>query len=136
MAAQIGIRESRRVVGEKYIGVETFENKIKYPDAIAKVRCMIDIHSPSGTGTEIKRMPEGEWYEIPYGCIVAKGIDNLLVGGRPISVDHALHSSMRVMPPACSIGQAAGIAAAMAVQTKKLPREIDAKEINKKIFGA
>ena len=85
----------------------------------------IDIHNPDGTGTEIESMTPGEWYEIPYGCIVPADIDNLLVAGRPISVDHAIHSSMRVMPPAVSIGQAAGMAAAMAAQQGCLPPELD-----------
>ena len=138
IASHIGIRESRRVIGEKFIGVEAFENCAKFPDSIARVRYPVDIHNPSGTGTDLRHIPEGEWYEIPYGCIVAKGIDNLLVGGRPISVDHALHSSMRVMPPACSVGQAAGIAAAMAVKDNKLPRDLDGCEVHKELnkFGA
>ena len=138
IGSHIGVRESRRVVGEKYIGLEAFENCTKYPDAIAKVRYPVDIHNPSGTGTDLRHLPKGEWYEIPYGCIVAKGIDNLLIGGRPISVDHALHSSMRVMPPACSIGQAAGVAAAMAITANNLPRELDGCEVRKALveFGA
>ncbi len=70
-------------------------------------------------------MPEDQWYEIPYGCIVPLGVDNLLVSGRPISVDHAIHSSMRVMPPVCSVGQAAGLAAAMAVREGKRPADLD-----------
>jgi hypothetical protein len=125
IAHHIGVRESRRVRGINYIGVEAFEEARKYPDAIARVRYPIDIHSPNGSGTIIKSMPENDWYEIPYGCIVAKDVDNLLVGGRPISVDHALHSSMRVMPPACTIGQAAGTAAAMACKAGVTPAEID-----------
>ncbi|MFA7231781.1 MAG: FAD-dependent oxidoreductase [Victivallaceae bacterium] len=138
MASHIGVRESRRVIGENYIGLEAFERRAKYPDAIAKVRYPVDIHNPSGTGTDLRHLPPGEWYEIPYGCIVAKGVDNLLIGGRPISVDHGLHSSMRVMPPACSVGQAAGIAAAMALTAKKLPRELDGVEVRKQLikFGA
>jgi len=110
----IGVRESRRVRGHAYLARADYERCAKYPDGIARVRYPIDIHSPSGSGTEIVHLPPDEWYEIPYGCIVPLKIDNLLVGGRPISVDHAVHSSMRVMPPACTVGQAAGVAAALA----------------------
>ncbi len=110
----IGVRESRRVRGHAYLTRADYERCAKYPDGIARVRYPIDIHSPSGSGTEIVHLPPDEWYEIPYGCIVPLKIDNLLVGGRPISVDHAVHSSMRVMPPACTVGQAAGVAAALA----------------------
>ena len=138
IGSHIGIRESRRVIGENYIGLEAFENCNKYSDAIAKVRYPVDIHNPNGTGTDLRSLPKGEWYEIPYGCIVAKGIDNLLIGGRPISVDHALHSSMRVMPPACSIGQAAGVAAAMAIAERKLPGELNGCDVRQALvrFGA
>lgn len=133
IAHHIGIRESRRVVGIDYIGVEAFEQAKKYPDAIARVRYPIDIHSPSGSGTILKHLPENDWYEIPYGCIVAKDISNLLVGGRPISVDHALHSSMRVMPPACSVGQAAGVAAAMSLEQNISPAELDGIQLREKL---
>ena len=74
-------------------------------------------------------MPEGEFYEIPYGCIVPKDVDNLTVAGRPISVDHAIHSSMRVMPPAVSVGQAAGMAAAMAAKRGVTPAALDGREV-------
>jgi FAD dependent oxidoreductase len=133
IANHIGVRESRRVVGINYIGVEAFEQAKKFPDAIAKVRYPIDIHSPSGSGTIIKQLAEKDWYEIPYGCIVAKDVSNLLVGGRPISVDHALHSSMRVMPPACSVGQAAGVAAAMATERHIAPAELDGIQVREKL---
>jgi hypothetical protein len=66
---------------------------------------------------------------------VPKDIDNLLVGGRPISVDHAVHSSMRVMPPACTIGQAAGMAAAMACRKGCLPRELDGATLRESLVG-
>lgn len=133
IAHHIGVRESRRVVGIKYIGVEAFEKAAKYPDGIAKVRYPIDIHNPSGSGTILKKVADNDWYEIPYGCIVAKDVNNLLIGGRPISVDHALHSSMRVMPPACSIGQAAGTAAAMSLQNHLNPAELDGVKLRERL---
>ncbi len=114
VASHIGVRESRRVIGHQMLTREAFDERRKYDDAIARVCYCIDIHNPDGTGTEICAMPPDEWYEIPYGCIVAADCDNLLIAGRPISVDHAIHSSSRIMPPVMSIGQAAGMAAAMA----------------------
>lgn len=129
VAHHIGIRETRRVRGMAYLTRGDFEQCRKFPDAIARVNYPIDIHNPDGAGTEITRVPEGEWYEIPYGCIVARDRTNLLVGGRPISVDHAVHSSMRVMPPACTVGQAAGMAAAMAARRGCQPRELDGIEV-------
>jgi len=133
IAVNIGVRESRRVRGHAYLTREDFERASKFPDAVARVNYGIDIHSPTGGGTELVRLPQGEWYEIPYGCLVPVDCDNLLIGGRPISVDHAVHSSMRVMPPACTIGQAAGTAAAMAVQQGVTPGEIDGIEVRRRL---
>ena len=125
IAHHIGVRESRRIHGRATLTREAFTQARKFPDAIARVRYPIDIHNPDGSGTEHQNLPEGQWYEIPYGCIVPQAVDNLLVGGRPISVDHAIHSSMRVMPPACSVGQAAGAAAALAAAQGVRPRDLD-----------
>jgi len=133
VAHHIGVRETRRVRGRAYLTRDDFVAARKFPDAVARVRYNIDIHNPDGTGTEHLRLPEGEWYEIPYGCLVPNGTDNLLVGGRPISVDHAVHSSMRVMPPACSVGQAAGLAAAMAARRGCPPAELNGVEVRRKL---
>jgi len=134
MAHHIGVRETRRVRGMAYLTRKAFETRAKFPDAIARVRYPIDIHSPDGGGTEIVHIPEGDWYEIPYGCIVARDVDNLLVAGRPISVDHAIHSSMRVMPPCCTIGQAAGLAAALAAERACGPKDLDGTEVRQKLI--
>lgn len=142
MGTHIGVRETRRVIGHAFLEDKDFDfdkqNFPHFPDAIARVTYPIDIHNPNGSGTILKHFPAGHYYEIPYGCIVPKRIDNLLIGGRPISVDHAVHSSMRVMPPACSVGQAAGMAAAMCVASKSLPRELDGVKVRERLveFGA
>lgn len=134
IAHHIGVRESRRILGRAYLTREDFQAARKFPDAIARCRYPIDIHNPDGSGTEITRLPEGQWYEIPYGCVVARDVANLLVGGRPISVDHAVHSSMRVMPPACTVGQAAGLAAAWSAKRGCSPAEIDGVELRNELI--
>jgi len=130
-----GVRESRRVRGRAYLTRQDFLSASKFPDGICRVNYEIDIHSPAGEGTEQMRLPPGEWYEIPYGCLVPEGCDNLLVAGRPISVDHAVHSSMRIMPSACTVGQAAGTAAAMAVQEGVAPAEVDGRAVRRSLIG-
>ncbi|MCK5528052.1 MAG: FAD-dependent oxidoreductase [Kiritimatiellae bacterium] len=131
IATQIGVRESRRISGHNYMVRQDFIDAAKYDDGIIRVNYPIDIHSPTGGGTEITELPDGEWYEVPYGCLVPKGIDNLLIGCRAISVDHAVHSSMRVMPPVVSVGQAAGVAAAVALDKNITPAEVDGIELKK-----
>ena len=134
---QIGIRESRRVAGREFLDSSSFDfEKGSFPhfdNGIAKVRYPIDIHDPNGGGTTMKDFPEGAFYEIPYGCIVAKDVDNLLIGGRPISVDHVVHSSMRVMPSACSIGQAAGVAASMSINQDIIPAKLNGIKVREKL---
>jgi hypothetical protein len=131
VAHHIGVRETRRVCCRARITRDDFVAAAKFPDAVARVRYNIDVHNPDGAGTEHLRLPEGEWYEIPYGCIVARDVSNLLVGGRPIGVDHAVHGSMRVMPPACSVGQAAGLAAALAAERRCPPGDLDGTEVRR-----
>ena len=136
IAHHVGVRESRRIRGIVYQTAEDFFSRAKYPDAIAKVAYMIDVHNPSGTGTTIHRMTPGEWYELRYGTIVPLKSRNLLMGCRAVSLDHELHSSARVMPPVCSIGQAAGMAAAMCVERDCEPASLDGAEVRKKLAQA
>ena len=134
LAHQIGVRESRRVRGLDYLTREAFTQARKCPDAIARVHYMIDIHNPDGSGTEIVRLPPDEWYEIPYGCVVARDADNLTIGGRPISVDHAIHASMRIMPVCCSVGSAAGLAAALAAARGCRPADLGGTEVRRRLI--
>ena len=136
MAHHIGVRESRRILGEVFQTADDFTNCAKYPDGIAKVRYQIDIHNPSGSGTTLVQMPPDEWYELRYGTLIPKGSKNLLMGCRAISVDHALHSSMRIMPPVCSLGQAAGVAAAVCAKRGCAPVELDGAEVRRLLAEA
>lgn len=136
IAHHIGVRESRRILGIIYQTQEDFINRAKFEDSIAKVNYCIDIHNPGGTGTYIFHMGPGEWYELRYGTIVPRNTGNLLMGCRAISVDHALHSSSRIMPSVCSIGQAAGMAAAMCVEKNCAPAELSGAEVRKNLAAA
>lgn len=136
IAHTMGVRETRRIMGRAYITREDFVKQSKFPDGIARVNYCIDIHNPLGDGTEIIHLKQGEWYEVPYGCIVPKNVENLLVGSRCVSVDHAVHSSARVMPPVVSMGQAAGMAAAMCVKQKTTPPALDGAKLRAALVEA
>lgn len=112
MAPQIGVRESRRVMGDYVLTADDVLAARKFDDGVARGSYAVDIHNPAGTGTVIKHLPPGEAYDIPYRCLTPRGFDNLLIAGRCISADHAAHSSLRVMPIVMAIGEAAGAAAA------------------------
>ena len=138
MAVQIGIRESRRITGLYKLILDDFKACKRFPDAIARCSYHVDYHSPWGPGTEFVRLPAGEFYEIPFRCLVPANKINLTVGGRPISADAAVHSSLRIMPAAISIGQGAGIGAAIAAARSTTPDKIDGVEVREELkkFGA
>lgn len=113
-AMQIGIRESRKIVGEYILTEDDLKSLARFDDAIAVANYDIDIHNPEGAGTSHYYFAKGEWYEIPYRCLVPKGMKNLLVTGRCISSTHAAQASYRIMPFCAELGQAAGVAACLA----------------------
>ena len=136
IASTVGVRESRRIRGRVYQTEEDFHNCAKYPDGIARCNYGIDIHNPDGAGSYCVKIPKNEWYEVRYGTLVPEHSTNLLMGCRAISVDHALHSSIRIMPAMCSIGQAAGMAAALAVRKNTTVDLIDGKEVREELKKA
>jgi hypothetical protein len=128
-ALQIGIRESRRVMGEYVLCEEDLVSLARFDDAIAVSNYAIDIHNPNGTGTVWREFADGEWYEIPYRCLVPIGMNNLLVAGRCISSTHEAQASYRIMPFCAEIGQAAGCAAAVAKKNGTSVRAVDVSEV-------
>ncbi|NQU42986.1 FAD-dependent oxidoreductase, partial [bacterium] len=133
IAPQIGVRESRRILGREYVTLDDYRVGRRYPDAIECVNYNVDIHSPDGSGTLHIRLPKTAWYEIPFGCLVPRDVDNLLIASRCISVDHAVHSSVRIMAPVCSLGQAAGTAAALAVRHGIDPVDLDRADLLRRL---
>ena len=123
--AQIGVRESRRVIGRYVLNTDDIIQGRKFDDGIACGSYAIDIHNPTGTGTEMHYLDEGIYYHIPYRCLIPDNVDNLIVASRCISSTHEAHSSLRVMPIVWGIGQAGGIAAAICVKRKIDPGNID-----------
>jgi hypothetical protein len=128
-APQIGVRESRRVVGEYRLTAEELLASCRFDDVIARGAYPVDIHNPDGEGTVLKHLPPGEWYDIPFRTLVPKKIENLLIGGRPISSTHEAHSAIRVQPIAMAIGQAAGTAAALCATGQVKPRGLDVRRV-------
>jgi hypothetical protein len=130
-AAQIGIRESRRIRGEYTLAAEDVLAARKFPDGIARSAYPIDIHNPAGAGTVIRSVPKGDHYEIPFRCLVPTGMENLLVAGRSVSATHEAQASLRVMPQCFAMGEAAGVAAAVAIRQRIAPRAVDAAELRR-----
>lgn len=124
----IGVRESRRITGEYTLSGEEALGGATFPDAVARGFYPIDIHNADGTGDAAGTRPSKP-YEIPYGCLVPLQVENLLVAGRPVSVDHVAHGSVRVMGTTMSLGEAAGCAAALCVLEGVTPRGLAGERV-------
>jgi len=124
-AAEIGVRESRMIDGEYVLTEADCRAFAKFDDAIAACNYDIDIHNPEGTGTSHYYFPDGEYYTIPYRSLIPKGAVNMLVAGRCISSDHGAQASYRIMPVVCCIGEAAGVAIALAAKGDLDTRDVD-----------
>jgi len=116
--ARIGIREGRRIVGDYILKKEDILNERVFDsdDGICVATSQIDLHSltqPGHGGWRKKVLP----YAIPFRCIIAKGFRNLLMAGKCISVDQVVHSSCRMIPTCCGMGQAAGTAVALGLES-------------------
>ncbi|TFF89224.1 MAG: FAD-dependent oxidoreductase, partial [Promethearchaeota archaeon] len=124
----LGIRESRRIIGEYIINEEDISNGHKFDDSIGLNNMPFDMHFADGSWEEkfFKKTSE-----IPYRCLVPKEIENLLVAGRCISCTHIAHSALRKVPICLVTGQAAGTAAALSIKKKITPRELNYKELQK-----
>jgi hypothetical protein len=134
-ATQIGVRESRRIVGAYTLTRDDILERHPFDDAIARSSYPIDIHNPSGSGTTTHRLPPGTSYEIPYRCLVPRTVDDLLVAGRCISTTHEALASTRLTPTVMTLGQAAGTAAAMSVRDGVTPRAVDVRALREKLIA-
>ncbi len=128
-ASEIGVRESRMIIGEYILTKEDIIACTKFEDGIAACSYDMDIHNPEGEGTSHYFLPDEEYYTIPYRCLVPKNADNLIVAGRCISSDHEAQSSYRIMPVVCCLGEAAGVAASIAVKDMCSFKNVNVKKL-------
>jgi len=125
----LGVRETRRLIGQKILkGIDAI-NCVHSDDEIACGSYIIDIHDPFGKSRALGGAIHGASYGIPYGCIAPKTIKNLWVCGRCISVDHIAHSSTRIQGTCVMTGQAAGAAAAVALETGTTAQTVDVQKV-------
>ena len=134
-ATQVGIRESRRIVGEYTLTASDVLEARQFPDAVARSAYPIDIHNPKGPGTTTVRLPRGSAYEIPYRCLVPAEVEDLVVAGRCISTTHEAHATTRLTPTVMTLGQAAGTAAAIAAAGDTPFRRVDAAALCERLVA-
>lgn len=137
-ASLIGVRETRHFEGLATITEEDIRSARVFPDwAVTYASFNFDVHNMTGNGldaTGAQAAFAATYYTIPYGCLVPREIDGLLLAGRNISGTHMAHANYRVMPICANMGQAAGIAAALCVQEGVRPRDVDVKVLQKRLL--
>lgn len=139
-AAHVGVRETRRVIGEYVFSADDVLQARKFDDAICRLAYPVDVHSGRGEGYTRKdeargpRGPQpGDYYEIPYRCLIPLGIENILVAGRCVSSTQEGHGAIRIMPSCAAMGQAAGTAAAMSLEQRAAPRALDGRLVRARL---
>jgi hypothetical protein len=128
----LGVRETRRIVGEYTLTEQDVRQGRKFADRIAKSAQGLDMHHSASDdrGESAICLPcEADYYDIPYRCLLPKEIDNLVVAGRCISATHIAEAATRKVPNCMATGQAAGTAAALAAQLGVTPRKLDVVQL-------
>ena len=136
-AATIGVRETRRVVGDYTLTLGDLQNGRRFEDVIALCGYPVDIHDPSGAGGgTAEAPPTANTYEIPYRILVPRDVDGLPIAGRAVSATHEALGAIRVMPPCFAMGEAAGTAAAMSLAEGVSPRMVDVPRLQSRLREA
>ncbi len=137
-ASLLGVRESRRIVGEYELNFEDYLARRQFPDQIGVFNKYVDIHLYDCTDDEFtnyleeftnSRLGVGECHGIPYSILVPKGWENLWVAGRCNSSDVKVHGAIRVQPAAAMMGQAVGTASVQSIATGQPACDLDTQEL-------
>jgi hypothetical protein len=135
LGTQIGVRETRRVYGDYRLTRDDVLSARAFEDAIGLCGAPIEDHH-GGTDTVWEYLPDGAAVGIPYRSLVVRDAANVLVAGRCFSATHDAHASVRSMAQCMAMGQAAGTAAAQAIETRRDPRDIDVAGLRDRLRGA
>ncbi|MEN3037720.1 MAG: FAD-dependent oxidoreductase [Candidatus Kryptonium sp.] len=130
---QVGVRETRRAIGEYIITGEDILKARKFSDAIARACYGIDIHGQRGERSRLEHLKEGQYYEVPLRALIVKKALNLLVAGKCISSTREGHSALRIQATSAATGEAAGVVAALALNFKGDVRNVPYEIIKQKL---
>ncbi len=140
--ALLGVRETRRVLGDYVLNLDDYQKRAVFVDEIGRYSYPIDVHPAQPTAENLAqfeyeyeqmRYQPGESYGIPLRSLIVRDLDNVLVAGRCVSCDRYIQGSIRVGTGCYITGQAAGVAAALAAQTRHELRAIDARQVQSRL---
>ena len=145
----LGVRETRRIVGDYYATADDYLARRSFPDEICRNAYGIDVHGSKKRALSMTKKSldevrtainkgtqnygKGESFGVPYRCLTPKGLANVLVAGRCISTDRSVNGSVRIMACCLNTGEAAGIAAGMALHGSGDVHEVDAQILRDKL---
>ena len=133
VAPQLGIRETRRIMGEYVLTREDILGARKFEDAVCRSSWPIEDHTV-GLDTVRLHLPGDDYYNIPYRVLLPLRVENLLIAGRCVSTTHDALASLRVMGPGIAMGQAAGAAAGLSIQRSISPRLLPFKKLQEQLL--
>jgi hypothetical protein len=139
----LGVRETRRILGDYVLTLEDYMRRTSFPDEICRNSYFLDIHAAKH---EVEKMKDsnlqwerfehykpGESHGIPYRCLTPRDLTNVLVAGRSISCERIVQGSVRVMPVCLAMGEAAGMAAAMAAKDSGNVHQVDVQHLRTRL---
>lgn len=132
-APQVGVRETRRAVGDYVVTGDDIKRGSKFPDSIARGCYGIDIHGQKDESSRMEHLAEGDYYEIPLRALFVSGAVNVLAAGRCISSTREGHSALRIQPTSSATGEACGAAAALSALSGRDVRTIPATEVQERV---
>jgi len=125
MGASLGVRESRKIIGDYDLTEHDVLNQARFPDSIGIFPEFLD-------GNDIAIMPStGRYFHVPYGAVLPQKVENLLVAGRCVAGDRVSHAATRQMMCCTVTGQGAGIAAAVSLKSGVTCRQVDSSQVQK-----
>ena len=131
----LGVRESRRFMGDYVLTDDDLRAGRRFEDVVVhKANFVVDIHNPTGGGQAEGLAEVVQAYDIPYRCLLPKNTENLLLTGRCISGTHRAHASYRIVTVAMALGEAAGVAAALAAKQGVSPRALGCKPVQDQLL--
>lgn len=133
-AFRLGVRESRRIAGAFALQGGDVLGARRFADGIGRAAWPIERHVAGGE-THWRFLPAGAWYDIPYRCLLPRGVDNLLCVGRCVSADADAFASLRVIGPCMLEGQAAAVAARQIRDRGGAARDADVDGIRHELAG-
>lgn len=134
IAPQVGIRETRRIVGGYQLTEEDVLGCASFDDTIGVNGWPVEAHVKGDVVFRFQDIPASRGFNhLPYRMIVPRQVENLLVAGRCASMTHMGQSAARVSGGCFVMGQAAGTAAALAIGGRRRPRDIDVRQLQRKL---